>query len=312
MVPAPIALFVYNRPELAHQTLLSLAQNALLQDSELYIFCDGPKPNATKQQLENIQRTREVIRARQWSKNVRIVEAPVNKGLANSIIDGVTQVVNTHGKVIVLEDDLTVSPYFLQFMNEALCCYAEEEKVLAVHGYLYPIQLPASITTETFFIRDPGNLGWATWKRSWDLFERDSRKLQAQLQKSPFKEDFNFWGGYPFLKMLQKQIDGKIDSWAIRWRAVAYLYDKLTLHPFRSLVRHEGNVAAATHHYTMDDFLYTVVYQQPVGVAPIPLRNEWEVERRFASFLRKHAGLTLTGKLKNTLKKYWRKFIYHA
>lgn len=299
---APIALFAYNRPELTLNTLEHLAQNKEVADSRLFIFCDGPKPNATLEQLKRIAQVQEVIRSKQWCRDVHIEQSTKNKGLANSIIAGVTNVVNQFGRLIVLEDDLIVSPYFLQYMNDALQLYENEDKVLAIHGNLYPIDLGDSTKTDTFFIRDPGCWGWATWKKKWELFEPDTKVLYTLIRQKGLSKPFNFWGGYPFMRMMRQQISGEVDSWAVRWRAVAYLNDKLTLYPTLSLVRHAGNTPDATHSYTGKyDPYYCEISNQPIKVKSIPIVNNEKIEHIFGSFLKKYSGMSIRSKVKKRI-----------
>ena len=306
---SPIALFVYNRPQLTLETLKHLAENAEAKESTLYVFCDGPKADATDDQLKRIHAVREIVQRKNWCGEVNIIASETNLGLANSIIRGVTRVVNQYGTVIVLEDDLVVSRFFLRFINDGLRLYNEDEKVLAIHGYRYPFAFPKPMTAPTFFIRDPGNLGWATWQRSWSLFESDSGKLYDLIRLKHMVKEFNLWGGYPFLQMLRWQLKGKVDSWAIRWRAVAYLHNKVTLYPCSSLVRHEGNVPEATHHYTgKDDYLYTDIHQEPIDVDRIPVVHDEDLERAFGRFLRKHAGMNWSAKISKRLAKYFTSF----
>ena len=120
---APIILFVYNRPWHTEQTLRALMANELAVESELYIYADGPKPNATDEQLQKIREVRQLIRQEQWCGKVHVVESEKNKGLANSVINGVSEIVNKYGRIIVLEDDLKTSPTFLTYMNQALEYY---------------------------------------------------------------------------------------------------------------------------------------------------------------------------------------------
>ncbi|RFS18717.1 glycosyltransferase family 2 protein [Chitinophaga silvatica] len=304
---APIVLFVYNRPDLTLSTLQHLNQNKEAGESTLYVYCDGPKANASPEQRTQINKVREIVRSKQWCKEVVILAAEQNKGLATAVIDGVTEVIARHGRVIVLEDDLTVSPYFLKFMNDGLNKYADEEKVMAVHGYLYPATLPASETASTFLIHDPGSLGWGTWARAWNKFEPDTEKVIEQIKAKRLKRQFDFWGAYPFFRMLHQHKNGKVSSWAIRWRGTAYIHDMLTLYPNRSLVRHDGNVAAATHHFKEEDWLYTEIYQHEIPVNDIPVKNNEKMEKVFADFLRYNAGMTISAKIKNRLKQYWKK-----
>ncbi|PSL44940.1 hypothetical protein CLV51_105313 [Chitinophaga niastensis] len=310
---APIVLFVYNRPELTLSTLVHLSKNKEAGESTLYVFCDGPKEGASPEQLALVKKAREIVHQQQWCKEVIVMEAEKNKGLATSVIDGVTEIINKHGKVIVLEDDLAVSPFFLQYMNDGLTKYEHDEKMICIHGYLYPIEIPADYKPDTFLIHDPGCLGWGTWTRAWNKFERDTDKVIAQIsEKKGLKAEFDFWGGYPFFRMLHQHKKGKVSSWAIRWRAAAYIHDMLTLYPVKSLVRHDGNVATATHHFMEDDYTYTEIYQDRIRVEDIPVNNYLLIEKKFGTFLRRNAGMTIQAKIRNRIIKYWRKITGNA
>ena len=169
---APIVLFVYNRPWHTLQTLEALRKNALASESILYIFADGPKPFADESAMHKINETRECIKKKQWCKEVIIYEREINLGLADSIINGVTEIVNKHGKIIVLEDDIVTSKGFLKYMNDALDIYELEEKVMHISGYMFPVKkkLP-----KTFFYKPTTCWGWATWSRSWKYFKKDAK-----------------------------------------------------------------------------------------------------------------------------------------
>jgi putative methyltransferase (TIGR04325 family) len=242
---APIVLFVYHRPEHTKQVLNALALNPLADQSILYIYADGPKKDSSADALANIAKTRSVIRQEQWCKEVFIIEADTNLGLANSVIKGVTEVVNKHEKVIVLEDDLLTSKHFLQYMNDALNVYETEQQVLsigALNFFATDKQVP-----DTFFIPIPDCWGWATWKDRWQLFEPNPQLLLNKLREKGLIEKFNLNGAYNFESMLIDQIKGTISSWAIRWQAVAYLENKLSLYPRNSVTKNIGFGADATH-----------------------------------------------------------------
>jgi len=238
---APIILFVYNRLEHTKTAIEALKLNHLASESILHIFSDGYKNEQDKLKVENL---RSYIKTINGFKSISIIERNKNLGLANSVVAGVTEIVNKYGKVIVLEDDLITSPYFLQYMNDALEMYEDQEKVVSIHGYIYPVKekLP-----ETFFLRGADCWGWATWKRGWNLFEPDGKKLLSQLIEKKLDIDFDLAGAVKNIKMLKKQIAGKNDSWAIRWHASAFLAHKLTLYPGKSLIHNIGNDGAGTH-----------------------------------------------------------------
>ncbi|MEO7621569.1 MAG: glycosyltransferase [Gallionella sp.] len=277
MTLAPIALFVYNRPAHTRQTVEALLKNELAGESDLIIYSDAQKkPEAA----EAVREVREYIRTITGFRSVSIVEREKNLGLANSIIDGVTSVVNERGRIIVLEDDLVTSPYFLRFMNDALDMYEREESVISIHGYVYPV---AEKLPETFFLRGADCWGWATWKRGWELFEPDGEKLLASLKIEHLETEFNFGGSYDYLGMLDSQVKGENDSWAIRWYASAFLKNKLTLYPGRSLVLNIGNDNSGTHCGATEIFSGDII-ARPVAVGGIPIVARLEARSAVAKY----------------------------
>jgi hypothetical protein len=241
LIYAPVALFVNNRPDHTRRTIDALRQNKLANDTELTIFSDAPKSEA---QADAVYEVRQYIRQIEGFKSVSLVEREANLGLARSIIGGVTTIVNKYGRIIVLEDDMVTSPYFLTYMNEALKKYADDDRVISIHGYVFPVKqsLP-----EAFFLPGADCWGWATWSRGWAYFNSDGQFLLDELKRRKLLCAFDFKGAYPFSKMLEGQIKGINDSWAVRWHASAFLAGKLTLYPGRSLVHNIGNDSSGTH-----------------------------------------------------------------
>lgn len=219
MTLAPIIVFCYNRPWHVEQTLEALSKNIYADESILYIFCDGHKEAASNEQIKKIEETRSVVRKKQWCKEVHIVEAKINKGLANSIIDGVSNVIGMYGKVIVLEDDLVTSPYFLKYMNEALEFYKDRSSVMSVSANRPPVgkmEIPDDYLYDVFISLRPFSTGWATWRKKWEKIDWSLDYLDDFLGHPKEVEAFNR-GGDDLTDMLVLQRDGKIDSWAIRW-----------------------------------------------------------------------------------------------
>lgn len=279
MTLAPIALFVYKRPWHTQQTVEALQKNELAEVSELFVFSDGTKSEADKEKVSGV---RKYIKTITGFKSATLIERERNFGLAQSIIAGVTEIITRYGKIIVLEDDMISSPYFLKFMNEALEFYKNEEKVISIHGYTYPVQahLP-----ETFFLRGADCWGWATWKRGWNMFEPNGRKLLHEIKKQRLQKKFDVNGMYPYTKMLNDQIKGKNDSWAVRWYASAFLGNKFTLYPGRSLIFNlgldaSGTNCAITHIYDTD------VSREPVSINDIPVEENIFVLKEIEKFLK--------------------------
>lgn len=238
---APILLFVYNRPQHVQQLVTSLLANAEASQSTLYVYADGAKGESDKAAVEEV---RGLIHNISGFASVNIVEREENWGLARNVIDGVSTVVKKHGRVIVLEDDLVVAPYFLRFMNEALETYKDEPKVGHIQAcdYTQDPTLP-----DTFLIKWTGSWGWATWERAWQLFNPDGATLLRELETRKLTKTFDFNGKYDYTRMLRRQVEGLNNSWAIRWNASLFLHDVLSLNVGKALVQNNGFDGSGTN-----------------------------------------------------------------
>jgi hypothetical protein len=276
---APIVLFVYNRSWHTQQTVKALQNNDLADKSKLYIFSDAAKNNT---EVENVEKVREYIKTIDGFRHITIIEREKNYSLGNSIISGVTEIVNSYGKIIVLEDDLVTSKYFLSFMNGALEFYKDENKVISIHGYIYPIK---SDLPENFFMKGADCWGWATWKRGWDIFEPDGKKLLDELKDKNLKKKFDINGSYAYTKMLSEQVAKRNDSWAIRWYASAFLKGKLTLYPGRSLVCNIGLDASGIHCGNTNSF-DNIITNRPIKLINIPIEENIFVLKEIEKYFR--------------------------
>ena len=237
---APIVIFLYNRPDHARNLLASLYKNPEFLKSPLYIYCDAAKHQEHEASVAEVRHV-----ARELAPDhARIVERDINFGLAGSIIDGVSTACAEHGRVIVIEDDLVLSPVALAYFNRALDRYADDERVMHIAGYMYPTEeeLP-----ELFFYREATCWGWATWSRAWQHFEPDARRSLMQLRRAGRVDAFNIEGTFKYEKMLYGQWRGRSDSWAIRWYASLFLKGGLSLHPRQALVSNHGLDGSGVH-----------------------------------------------------------------
>lgn len=242
---APIILFAYNRPKHVKQVLEALQKNKLSEQSELFIFSDGGKDFEDE---KLVKETRKILDNTTGFKKTTVIKRPVNFGLAANVIDGVSTIIEKYGKVIVLEDDLITSPTFLSFMNKALDVYENVDEVAHIHSFCYAgLNLP-----DTFFIKWVGSTGWATWRKSWRLFERNGEKLLAELKEKKLTKAFDFNGKYPYTRMLKRQIAGRNNSWAIRWNASLFLNNKLSLNTGKSLIYNIGFDGSGMHSGSQD------------------------------------------------------------
>ena len=247
---APIIVFSYNRPNHLKRTLDALAKNSLASVSELFIYCDGPKPDATDEQKNRIISSIRVAHEARGFKSVHVIERSENVGLKENIVNAVTEITNKYGRVITLEDDVVSSVGFLQYMNDALELYAHEERVMHISAYMWPHK---GLLPETFFyeVPYPGG-GWATWQRAWQHYNDDSDFLFHIWEKDWAK--FNKFGGDYLQQQLERNYQGTLNTWFIKWHAVMLLRNALTLYPHTSLTNNIGFDNESTNCYVTTKF----------------------------------------------------------
>jgi hypothetical protein len=300
-VYAPILLFVYNRPWHTQKTLNALIANELSEQSILYIYSDGQKEHASAADIKNIQEVRRIIKLQKHFKEIVVVERESNMGLAGNIISGVTNALERYDKVIVLEDDIYASKGFLKYMNQALKMYELNTKVGCIHAWNYMLDAP-SLSASTFFLRGADCWGWATWKRAWDLFEPNGNILLEQIISRKLEYSFNRNGTHSFVKMLEDQISGKNDSWAIRWHASLYLHDIFCLQPVRPIVKNIGLDGSGVHSGD------AIIEQTPIDFINVERINIEESQWFFEAFKKINKGssrISVWQLLKNWAKKYY-------
>ncbi len=241
--PAPVAVFAFNRFDHLSATLQALALNDLAAQTPVILFLDGPRNESDRESQKKIIAYVESDIKNKF-ESFKLVPSEKNKGLAQSIITGVTQIVNEFGRVIVLEDDLVTSKYFLRYMNDALDLYEKDDQVISIHGYVNVLK---NTVKEPFFLKGADCWGWATWKRGWQLFEPNGAKLLNEIKEKKLTREFDFENTAHYVKMLEDQISGNNNSWAVRWYDSALLKNKVTLYPSISLVKNIGLDGSGTH-----------------------------------------------------------------
>ena len=280
---APIALFVYNRPQHTLQTLEYLKQNSLASGSRLYIFSDGAK---SAQDVSKVAEVREIIKHVAGFASVEIIERQENIGLANSIISGVTELVNKYGQVIVYEDDMISSPQTLTYFNDALNRYREVEQVMHIGSYMFPIRTDG--LPETFFFRAATSWGWATWDRAWKHFEPNIDTLINQFDEQK-KKAFAIDNSMNYWKQMLEFKSGKNNSWAIRWYASIFLMNGLTLNPSKSLVRNIGHDGTGVHS-GINDIYNVSVSDEPIRSFPEVLEENKQAYEALRNYFAHRKG----------------------
>lgn len=294
---APIVLFVHNRLEHTKQTVEALQKNELANESELFIYSDAPKNQDTKQKVNEV---REYIKTINGFKNITIIEREKNWGLANSIIDGVTKIVNEYDKIIVLEDDLVTNPYFLKFMNEALEFYKDEKKVWHISGWNYPIKTDG--LDDVFFWRLMNCWGWATWADRWEHFEKNVDKTINEFSKEDIKR-FNLDGSIPYWSQVISNKKNIINSWAVFWYATIFKHKGLCLNPSKALLQNIGLDGTGVHCGENNEYANQLMSEKSINFKTL-IKENIEVVNRVKKYHYTSLMKKIFNKVKRTVNVY--------
>jgi hypothetical protein len=301
MTSFPIILFTYNRPDHTRLTVESVRRNIGAAESDLYVFCDGPKND---QHAEKVREVRQYLRGIEGFQSVNIVERDANLGLAKSIIAGTSQILEKHAACIVLEDDMLSAPNFLLFMNEALCAYRDRDDIFSVTGYNYPLKIPQDYPYDAYLSYRGSSWGWGTWADRWRKVDWAVQDY-AQFSGSAQEQALFARGGNDLPQMLKLQMEGKIDSWAIRFDYAHHKHNAFCLHAVRPKIRNIGFDGSGVHCGVSDEYDVTLdqgslPFELPADIAldPVILKAFDERFRPAPIQPQNGARTRLTGKLR--------------
>ncbi|RIV23425.1 glycosyltransferase [Fibrisoma montanum] len=296
---APIVLFAYKRPAELEQTIAALKDNHLAKESELYVFVDGPK---RPEDLPKVTAVRQLVSNLSGFKAVNVTISDKNRGLARSVIEGVTHVLNKHRQVIVLEDDLITSPNFLNYMNQCLQHYIHNKTIFSITGYSFPFRKPVDYTYDAYFFPRTGSWGWATWADRWQLVDWNVSDFDQFMRDPVQRRAFN-QGGDDRVRMLQRQQNGEMDSWAIRFCYSQFKNKALTVYPTISKVNNIGfytndatNTNVFNRYTTVVDKGEQHMFALPDAISLHPqlvaqFRNRFSLSVRIWNRLKTYAGM---------------------
>jgi hypothetical protein len=277
---APIVLFVFNRPEHTRKTLEALKENHLSNESVLFVFSDAPKEGKDIKKVKEVRKTVDNI---EGFKNVHVKKRDQNYGLANNIINGVTEVINQFNAAIVLEDDLVTSPAFLTYMNHLLNFYNNHNKVFSITGFNYSkkiLKIPSDYTYDVYFNPRPASWGWATWKNVWNKVDWEMKDFNNFKKDRKKQRAFNKTGADK-TEMLFRQISGKIDSWAIRWDYHHFKKDGLCVYPIESYIQNIGLDGSGRHSQKTNKFFLKKLNKKTNLFLPQQVETNKEIIKNF-------------------------------
>jgi hypothetical protein len=278
---APLVLFVFNRPEHTRRTLESLQKNILASESDLLVFSDGAQNEVDAHKVDAVRR---LINDFDGFRTITVHCKNSNRGLAGSVIDGVSDVIAKRERIIALEDDLLFSPYFLNYMNEALERYETDSRIFSIGGWSPPIALPEGYDEDSYLSYRCCTWGWATWRNRWGKVDWEVKDFESFVHDPTQVARFNR-GGEDMTQILNMQLQGKISSWGIRWDYAHFRNNAYCFRPSRSIVGNTGNDGTGVHCGKTDKFDVAIdTRSQFRFTVPGSLALDEEINRRFATF----------------------------
>ncbi len=294
---APIIIFVYNRADHFIETYNALASCKETKDSDLFIFSDGAKNDAGKEKVNEVRTAVAAIKNSGDFKSVTVTESPVNKGLAASVIAGVTEVINRYGKAVVVEDDCVVSPHFLSFINNALDYYENNKKIGSIAGYTPMIDLPDNYKNDVFAAYRSCSCTWATWKDRWEGVDWELKEIKDFYKSPKLIRRLNSNGSDRFIR-LYRQTKGNGSSWSVRFGAHLVKNNLLTVYPRYSYITNIGCDESGVHSKSEDNEKMRVDLSKAIEN---PVFTDVEIDKRIQKILKKHYSYGFISEMKKLI-----------
>lgn len=291
---APIIIFVYNRADHFSRTYSALAACKEAKESDLFIFSDGAKNEAGAVKVNEVRSAVASVKDAGDFRSVTVTESPVNKGLAASVINGVTQIINKYGRAIVVEDDCAVSPYFLHYMNGALDFYKDNKKIGSVAGYCPPITLPDNYKSDVFAAHRSCSWTWATWSDRWQNIDWELKEFSDFCKSPKLIKNLNANGSDRFMR-LYRQTKGNGSSWSVRFGAHLVRNGLLTVYPRYSYNQNIGCDESGVHSKSDDAEKMRVDLSKAI---PSPVFTDVEIDNRIQKIMKKHYSFGTVSEIK--------------
>jgi hypothetical protein len=294
---APIAFFVFDRPEHTKISLESLKNNDLAKYSDIIFFSDGPKKD--ERSILRVKKVRKIINEIKGFKSIHIIERKSNIGLYNNFVKGITEICNKYGSVIILEDDNQVSKHFLNYMNDGLTLYKDEKKVCSINGWFFPGK---NNLEETFLLKGGDTWGWATWKRAWSEFNPDTDYLLKEIKNKNLIKEFNLNDNFEYYKQLEKRNINLNNSHTIIWKASTFLKNMYSLYPAKSFVKNIGFDPSGTHYKGYDKkHEHNHIENYSILLKKIKVEESKKALRFVEKFYKKHKIIDFINNIKKRL-----------
>ena len=294
---APVAMFVYNRADHFKETYEALAKCQEAKNTDLIIFSDGAKNEKASEGVKAVRTFAREIENRNDFKTIKIVESPENKGLAKSIIAGVTKVINEYGKIIVLEDDCACSPYFLKYMNKCLGFYSNNKKIGAISGYAPQIEFPEDYKEDIFTAYRSCSCSWATWKDRWENVDWELKDFSEFCKNPGLIKKLNSNGNDRFMR-LYRQTRGNGSSWSVRFGAHLVKNDWLTVYPRYSYIKNIGCDESGVHSKSEDAEKMAVDLNKAIKEPDI---SDIEFNKQIQKIMKKHYSYGFVSDIKKLI-----------
>lgn len=286
---SPICLFVYKRFETTKLMLEALLACPECADSDLYVFMDEARNDS---EAKSVEKVRELFDDLKGFKAIHPFPARMNKGMANSVIDGVTKVLSENESVIVIEDDIVVSPDFLTFMNAALDAYRDREDIWSISGYTPQLnELKRCNPQGVFLVPRAQCWGWATWADRWETVDWEVADFKRLARKKKLQQQFNR-GGNDLFRTLEMERRERIESWAVRWAYAASKQKKWTVNPVQSKTQNIG-LKSSTSHVGWHDERHNVELQGNATIIDTNVQPDEKLMRAF----KKHHDLSIISRI---------------
>jgi hypothetical protein len=216
------------------------------QPPRLYVAADGPGERFSD--AERCAKAWHIATAVDWPCQLYTLSRDQNLGCRKAVSTAIDWFFENEEEGIILEDDCLPSADFFPFCGELLSRFRSENRVMAICGSCYTkstVNAPESY----YFAYFPDIWGWATWRRAWQLYDRNLSRWSKLKQSGRLTSMFDgkSWRESMWSSSFDRTVAGEIDTWDYQWIYTVIEQGGLACYPKRNLVSNLGWGLEATH-----------------------------------------------------------------
>lgn len=246
-IDLPVLLIFFARPDTLEKVFEKVKK---ARPSKLFLACDGPR-DGNERDAESIEKCKKIVEDIDWECEVYKNYSTENQGCGRGPSNAITWAFTHVDRLLILEDDCVADDSLFPFMEEMLEKYKDDTRIGAISGFNHLKNVDCGKDSYCF-TKTGATLGWGTWKRVWDKYDFNVKKITDEHNKRLLLSQFDdkkvarqrvgSW-----VQASRETLVKKVNYWDVQFGFLKYSQSLFTIVPKNNLIYNIGIGAGSTH-----------------------------------------------------------------